>query len=237
MQPPTKPENFLRLFRLFNGLVQDDLAALFGVKQRNIAMIESSRFRLRSDLVKSIEHAFFISPQFYHFNTPPIFSADVVFFSNMGKLISKDIKDLRLLRQFVEENKITDLYIVNETVLVLKINHQYLFIYSDIAEQIALQISSNIKPLKLDIILSENDIERVYNFPFPKENVSKFIQSFFSIVAPELIFSPSDYLSMIDESKRFIINKIKHNKILEILEIMEFYEISANDLESKDLPI
>ncbi len=227
----------IRFFRLLNGLSQEDIAALYGVKQRNVAMIEMKRFGLRSDLVNSISQAFFISPQFYNFGEPPIFLSDVVFFTTFLRQGREMEIFSTLLQQFIEEYKITNAFLVNENVLVFNINGQGVFILTNIAKQIVLRIKTpdiSFKTISLDVELTENDIERIYNFPFPKEKVSKFIKLFFSVAAPELNFNPREFKKLIEESKKIIIKKVKYNKILEIFETMESYKISLQDLKSFD---
>ena len=231
----------IKLFRLLNGLSQDDISALFVVGRGNVSMIESMRFNLRSDLMNCIEQAFFVSPKYYHFGEHPIFVSNVVFFANKGKITRNDIDiTTTLLQQFIQAHEINQAFIINKTVLMLIVISQipqYIFIYSDATEQIALRIktlgpSISIKTISLDVELTENDIERYFNFPFPKEKVFKFIKSFFSIINPKLVFHSQEFKKLIEESKDFIVKKVKNNKILEIFEIMESYKITSQDLKS-----
>jgi len=233
-----KKGNLIRLFRLLNGLSQYDIAALYGVHQRNVQMIESARFGLRSDLVNSISHAFFISPQFYHFNEEPIFTSDVIFLTNADKMMKGAANDIiPLTHEFVKNYKIKKIFTVNKNTLVLNVNSQYIFIFTPTTANIVRRIQTEditAKTISLDIDLSENDIERYYNFPFPKEKVADFIKSFFSAITttPKFIFHKNEFLKQVAESKNFIIRRIKENKILEILEMMEFYKINFKDIES-----
>jgi len=226
----------IKFFRQINGLSQDNIAVLYGVKQRNVSMIESSRFLLRSDLVNCITQVFFISPQYYHFNAPPIFISDVVFFSTSIDSMREMEIIAKGLHNFIEDYKISKAFLVNENVLVLNANNQYIFILSNFANKlISSKTSDNFfKTISIDIKLTDNDIERYFYFPFPKEKVSEFIKLFFSIEETKFIFNPRNFKELIEESKEFIVKKIKSNKILEILEIMEDYKITSQDIKSYD---
>ncbi len=227
----TKKGDILKLFRLLNGLAQDDLAALLSIHQRNVAMIESGRFLLRSDLIKSMTYAFELSPTYYHYGTLPIFSSDIVFFATSGQLLSKDIVSIStLLSDFMVKNKIDRIFIVNRAVLVLPVYGQLLFIYSEASAQILETAKMSPETVKLNISISEQDIERIYNFPFATVNVAQFIEAFLSYIDPESVFNTKDFLSVAEESKDYIIRKIRGNKSAEILEIMQRYDLDLEDV-------
>ncbi len=223
----------LKFFRLLNGLPQDDIAGLLSVHQRNVAMIESGRFLLRSDLIKSLTYAFSLSPTYYHFIAPPIFTADVVFFA-IGELSSRDMQSISsLLVDFINENKVNNIFVMNKSVIVLEIHGQMLFIQDNLSNALYFVIQNEKiahRTVNLDISISDQHVERIYNFPFPTVKVAEFIKVGLSNIGEDINFTLDAFMATTDIAKKHIIGSIRENKIKEIKEIMSQYHINPEDL-------
>lgn len=233
----------IKLFRMMSGYTQADMAPLLGVHYRNLAMIESHRFKPNIECRERLLKVLPLSQMWLTDNKRPIFSHEIVSFVVSPQKPVRFLNELEetvkhLFLKFLEENKPEiSKCVVMEGVNIISFSlpESYLFIKCGSLLAVFLYTVNEAKiPITTTTYNSQSTGDRLIDNQ-PPYNSNMFIQKGLEIfgLKKELIENSIKQFEIYRKEQSNVVHEFTRiAPLIEICTIMEKHNLTVQDLEN-----